>query len=397
VATGEKLPLDGLRVLDFTHNVMGPTTGMLLGDLGADVIHVEPPAGDATRRLRGFGSGYFAFYSRNKRSLAVNLKTDEGKRIIMRLARSSDIVLENFGPGTMDRLGYGYDDFKEVKDDIIYCSMKGFLGGPYENRTAMDEVVQMMSGLAYMTGEPGKPLRAGTSIIDMGGGMFALIGILTALYQRERTGEGNFIKTALFETAAFFMGQHMAYGAISGEPVPPMPARVSAWSIYRVFATTDEPVFIGIISEKHWRAFCEAFERDDWLADERLASNNERISQRDWLLPAVAEMIARFPRAEVVARCERAGIPFSPIARPEDLYEDPQLNQGLGLLRTRLPTGVVTKLPRIPLEFDDHDFGLRRDPPQVGEGTADLLEELGYTEEQIADLAARQVVATGSG
>jgi crotonobetainyl-CoA:carnitine CoA-transferase CaiB-like acyl-CoA transferase len=387
------LPLHGLRVLDFTHNVMGPTTGMLLGDLGAEVIHIEPPAGDATRRLRGFGSGYFAFYSRNKKSLAVDLKSDEGKKIVMDLVRGADVVVENFGPGTMERLGYGYNDLKAITPDIIYCSMKGFLSGPYEKRAAMDEVVQMMSGLAYMTGEPGKPMRAGTSIIDMGGGMFGLIGILTALYNRERTGEGRFLKTALFETAAYFMGQHMAYGALSDEPVPPMPARVSAWSIYRVFETQDGPIFIGIISEKHWKAFCEAFGRDDWLADERLGSNNDRISERDWLHPAVAEMIAQFTRAEVIARLDAAGVPFSPIARPEDLYDDPQLNEGLGLLETTLPGGVAAKLPRIPLEMDGADFGLRRNPPQIGEDTEDLLTELGYTREQIARLAAEGVIS----
>jgi len=390
---GTKLPLDGIRVLDFTHNVMGPTTGMLLGDLGAEVIHIEPPAGDATRRLRGFGSGYFAFYSRNKRSLAVDLKSDEGKKIVMGLARGADVVVENFGPGTMDRLGYGYEDFKKITPDVIYCSMKGFLSGPYEKRAAMDEVVQMMSGLAYMTGEPGKPMRAGTSIIDMGGGMFGLIGILTALYQRERTGEGAFLKTALFETAAYFMGQHMAYGALTDEPVPPMPARVSAWSIYRVFECQDGPIFIGIISEKHWQAFCKAFDRGDWLADERLGSNNDRISEREWLHPAVAEMIVKYPRAEVTARLDKAGVPFSPIARPEDLYDDPQLNDGLGLLETVLPSGVTAKLPRIPLEMGDYDFGLRRNPPQIGEDTAALLTELGYDDDEIASLVEEGVVA----
>ncbi len=395
MADNTRLPLENIRALDFTHNVMGPTTGLLLADLGADVIHVEPPTGDPTRRLRGFGSGYFPFYSRNKRSLAVDLKADEGRQIVMKLVETTDVVIENFGPGTMDRLGYGYADLKARKANIIYCSLKGFLPGPYENRTAMDEVVQMMSGLAYMTGEPGKPLRAGTSIVDIGGGMFGLIGVLTALYERERTGEGCLVKSALFETAAFFMGQHMAYGALTDGPVPPMPARVSAWSIYRIFQTQDIPVFIGIISDKHWRAFCQVFDRHDWLQDPRLATNNDRISEREWLVPAVAEMIASFPGAEVVARCERAGIPFSPIGRPEDLYEDPQLNQGLGLLETRLPGGVTTKLPRMPLELGDRRLPLRFHPPGVGEHTTELLNELGYTSEEIGRLRAAGVIATG--
>jgi len=225
--------------------------------------------------------------------------------------------------------------------------------------------------------------------VDCGG----LIGILTALYNRARTGEGIFLKTALFETAAYFMGQHMAYGALTDDPVPPMPARVSVWSIYRVFECTDGPIFIGIISEKHWKAFCGAFDREDWLADPRLGTNNDRISEREWLHPAVAEMIAKYPRAEVSARLDKASVPFFPIARPEDLYDDPQLNDGLGLLETTLPAGVTAKPPRIPLEMGDHDFALRRDPPQIGEDTTDLLKDLGDDEDQIAKLVEEGVVA----
>jgi crotonobetainyl-CoA:carnitine CoA-transferase CaiB-like acyl-CoA transferase len=228
-----QLPLQGLTVLEFTHAVMGPTTGLLLADMGAEVIHIEPPEGDSTRRLRGFGTGYFSFYSRNKKSLAIDIKSVKGKEIIYELAKKADIVVENFGPGTMDRLGFSFQKFEEINPRIIYCSLKGFLSGPYEKRHAMDEVVQMMGGLAYMTGRPGDPIRAGTSIIDITGGMFGYIGILQALYEREKTGLGKFVKSSLFETTAFLMGQHMAYGAITKMPVPPMPARVSAWSIKR--------------------------------------------------------------------------------------------------------------------------------------------------------------------
>ena len=269
--TSKNLPLKGIKVLAFTHAVMGPAAGLILADLGADVIHIEPPTGDTTRRLKGFGIGYFPFFNRNKKCLAVDLKAPEGKEIIFKLVETADIVLENFGPGTIERMGYGYDVLKKINSRLIYVSLKGFLPGPYEHRVAMDEVVQMMGGLAYMTGPPGQPLRAGTSIIDITGGMFGAMGAITALYDRERTGEGTYIKSALFETTAFIMGQHMAYAALTDGPVPPMPARVSAWSVYKLFDTKDEDqVFIGIISEKHWQKFCEAFDRSDWLEDERL-------------------------------------------------------------------------------------------------------------------------------
>ncbi len=389
----KKLPLEGIRVLEFTSNVMGPTAGLLLADLGAEVIHVEAPSGDPTRRLRGFGIGYFPYFSRNKKSLAIDIKSEKGKQIIFRLVGNTDIVLENFAPGTMERLGYGYEDIKAAKEDIIYCSLKGFLSGPYENRTAMDEPTQMRGGLAYMTGPPGRPLRAGSSIIDIGGGMFGFIGILTALYEREKTGRGTYIKSALYETTVFFMGQHMACSALTDGPIPPMPARVSAWSIYKVFETRDAPVFIGIISEKHWKGFCQVFERDDWANDERLASNNKRISEREWLLPEVEEMIKGHSREEVITRCEQVDVPVAPIARPEELFDDPQLNKEVGgLLHTDLPSGVKTKLPRLPIEMGDYDFGLRNNPPSIGLDSCDLLEELGYSKEEITQLIEDKVV-----
>ena len=234
----------------------------------------------------------------------------------------------------------------------MYCALKGFLSGPYEKRHAMDEVVQMMGGLAYMTGPPGQPLRAGTSIIDITGGMFGAIGILLALRERDTTGKGVKVTSALFETTAFLMGQHMAYAALTEGPVPPMPARVSAWSVYRVFTGKDgEPVFVGLISDKHWERFCDAF---GWTAlrdDPRLRTNNDRIGERAWLLPELEKLLGAFTRDEIIARCEKADVPFAPIARPEDLFTDPQLNQGAGLLPTTFPGGVKTKMPRLPLAF----------------------------------------------
>ena len=394
----KNLPLEGIKVLAFTHAVMGPAAGLILADLGADVIHIEPPTGDTTRRLKGFGVGYFPFFNRNKKSLAIDLKAPAGKEIILKLVATADIVLENFGPGTIERLGYGYEALSKINPRLIYVSLKGFLPGPYEHRVAMDEVVQMMGGLAYMTGPPGQPLRAGSSIIDISGGMFGAMGAITALYDRERTGKGTYIKGALFETTAFIMGQHMAYAALTDGPVPPMPARVSAWSVYKLFETKDgEQVFIGIISEKHWQKFCEAFNRREWLEDERLQTNNKRIRERDWFLPEVDKLIKQFTKEEVIKICDTAGICFAPIARPEDLFDDPQLNQGdYGLLETEFPGGEKTKMPRIPLQFGSYDFKKRNDPPAtIGADTREVLESLGYDESKISELAENKIVAVG--
>lgn len=397
--SAKELPLKGIKVLAFTHAVMGPSAGLILADLGAEVIHIEPPSGDMTRRLKGFGIGYFSFFNRNKKCLAVDLKAAEGREIIIKLVETADILLENFGPGTMDRLGYDFESLSKINPRLIYCSLKGFLPGPYEKRVAMDEVVQMMGGLAFMTGPPGQPLRAGTSIIDITGGMFAAMGAIVALYDRQKTGKGTFIKSALFETTAFIMGQHMAYAALTEGPVPPMPARVSAWSIYRLFETKDtDQVFIGIISEKHWQQFCEAFGRRDWFEDERLKTNNDRIREREWFLPEVEKLIKQYTKQEVIDICDKAGICFAPIARPEDLFEDPQLNQGaLGLLETTFPSGEKAKMPRLPVQIGSYDFGKRSDPPAViGAHTRQVLESIGYNSDEIRELAAKKIIAVDS-
>ena len=389
----QPLPLDGIRILEFTHAIMGPACGLVLGDLGAEVIHVEPPQGDPTRDLKGFGTGFFPFFSRNKKSLALNIKSDEGREIIMKLAEQADILIENFGPGTMERLGYGYDELSKFNPGLIYCSLKGFLHGPYEDRPALDEVVQMMGGLAYMTGPPGRPLRAGSSIVDIGGALFGAIAILLALREREQTGKGQFVKSALFETTAFFMGQHMACAALSDEPLPPMSARLSTWAVYQIFKTQDqESVFIGITSDRHWQRFCETFDREHLFDDAGLKTNNDRVAQEERLIPEIKATLAKLSKTEAIRLCEKAGIPFAPVTRPEDLFEDPQLNQGAGLLETVFPDGVRTKMPRTPIEMSHHDFGLRLDPPQIGEHTRDILSDLGYTPQQIEELSEAGIV-----
>jgi crotonobetainyl-CoA:carnitine CoA-transferase CaiB-like acyl-CoA transferase len=394
--TDTSRPLSGLKVLEFCHTIMGPSAGMLLADLGADVIKVEPaPDGDKTRRLRGFAAGFFYAFNRNKRSLAVDLKSDEGRALIHRLATTADIVIENYGPGTMERLGCGYADLSTQNPRLIYCALKGFLSGPYEHRPALDEVVQFMAGLAYMTGPPGRPLRAGSSVIDIIGGMFAVIGIQAALREREQTGRGQFVKSALFETTAFLMTQHMAGEAVAGRPPPPMPAREGAWGIYDLFDTADgQQIFVGITSDNQWQRFCEHFQRSDLLTDPRYATNQDRVRERPTLQPSVADILRGKSLAELTKLFDRIDIPFSPVAKPGDLFDDPQLNAQGRMLTVDFPNGVQAKMPRLPVEIGNHDFGLVRQAPEVGEHTIEILTELGLKETEIADLQRRNIVAT---
>lgn len=393
------LPLADLRVLDFGHTVMGPTAGLILADLGAEVIRIEPaPGGDPTRKLKGFGTGYFPFFNRNKKSVAINLKDPEGLALAKQLIETADVLIENFGPGTMDRLGLGYEALKTAYPRIIYLSLKGFSAGPYENRVALDEVVQMMSGLAYMTGPPGQPLRAGSSVVDIMGGMFGVIAIQAALRERETTGKGQLVTSNLFESAMFLMGQHLAYAALSDDPVPPMPARVSAWAVYDQFTTGDnERVFLGITSDRHWVRFCEVFGQPELAADEALATNNKRIEARDRLMPTMGEIIGALTLAELADKATIAKLPFAHIANPEQLFDDPHLNAGGRLLETELPGGVTTKLPALPIEMDGRTAGLSSNPPALGADTDAVLAELGCTDSQIADLATRGIIAKPEG
>ena len=388
------LPLADLRVLEFTQNVMGPSGGLILADLGADVVKIEPaPKGDVTRGLGGFASGFFNFLSRNKRSLAVDLKTEAGKALVHRLAAQADIVLENYAVGTMDRLGVGYERLAAINPRLIYCEMKGYLAGPYEHRAALDEVVQFQSGLACMTGPLGRPLRAGASVIDIMGGTFAAIAILAALRERDKTGKGQLVKSALFESAAYVMGTHMAGSAYNGEKnVRPMPERGTSWGIYQTFRSADgHDLFIAATSDSLWLKFCDLFGLPDLAADPRLKSNADRVRAKDWLIPIVAAALGKLGRAEIEARCERAGIAFAPVGKVDDLFVDPHLNQG-GLVDTTLSNGVKTKLPKLPIELDGTRLPLRRQPPQVGEHSHAVLREAGLTEAEIDALARDGVI-----
>lgn len=385
----EALPLAGLKVVEFTHMVMGPAVGVILGDLGADVIKVEPVGGDQTRRLLGSGAGYFPMFNRNKRSICLDLKSADGLAVARRLAEEADILIENFRPGTLAKLGLSYETLSEANPALIYCSAKGFLSGPYEKRTALDEVTQMMGGLAYMTGPPGRPLRAGASVIDITGGMFGVIGILAAVERRHRTGKGGEVLCSLYETTAFLVGQHMAQQAVTGKAAAPMPVRISAWAIYDVFDTMlpDEQLFVGVVSDQQWLAFCDALGLADLGGNADYAGNNQRVLARDLILPRVRALFATMRREDLVATLETIGLPFAPITRPEDLFDDPHLNAG-GLLDLNLTDGTPTRLPGLPVEIDGERLDLRRDIPQIGADGDALLAELGFTPDRVADMRA---------
>ncbi len=390
----DNLPLAGIQVVELSHMVMGPSIGLILADLGADVIKVEPPGGDKTRRLRGSGAGYFTMYNRNKRSICVDVKSAEGLEIVRTMAGKADVLVENFRCGTMDRLGLSYDAMSADNARLVYCSARGFLSGPYAHRTALDEVAQMMGGLAYMTGPPGRPLRAGASVIDVTGGMFGVIAVLAALQQRERTGRGQHVTSALFETTAFLVGQHMAQLAVTGEPARPMPVRISAWAIYDIFDAADgEQVFVAVVSDGQWPKFCNAFGLEDLAADDGLAENAARVAARERILPRVREVFAGLTQAELMSRLEAVGLPYAPVARPEDLFEDPHLSESGGLVDVTVPEGDATRLPALPLEMGQGRPGVRRDVPTVGAHTDAVLAELGYDAARIA--ALREAGVTG--
>jgi len=395
--TEEKSLLSEIKVVEFTHMVMGPAAGLVLADLGADVIKVEPVSGDKTRSLRGSGAGYFAMYNRNKRSLAIDLKSDQGKALALELIDDADVFIENFRPGALDKLGFGYDALSKRNPRLIYCSEKGFLSGPYDQRTALDEVAQMMGGLAYMTGPPGRPLRAGASVIDVTGGMFGAIGVLAALQQRQTTGRGSHISASLFETSVFLVGQHMAQFAVTGTPAAPMPARISAWAVYDVFEVQGgEKVFVGVVSDIQWRKFCDAFGLTDWANDESLAANNNRVARRDDIMPVLRELFGKMSKADLMAKLEKTGLPFAPINKPEDLFDDPHLNESGGLLDMVLPDGEEVALPALPISVDFQRLGLRMPPPRIGEHSQDILSQMGKNDTEIARLYEDGIIAKPS-
>ena len=400
MSTNHTLPLSGIRVVEFTHMVMGPSCGLVLADLGAEVIKVEPIKGDATRRLLGSGAGFFAAFNRNKHSLAVNMDDSRGREVVLRLVAQADVFSENFKAGALDKWGLSYAALSGLNPRLVYVSHKGFLPGPYEHRTALDEVVQMMGGLAYMTGPEGRPLRAGSSVNDIMGGLFGAIGAMAALRQRDATGRGSEVQSALFENNVLLMAQHMMQFALTGQAAAPMPSRISAWAVYDVFTVRDgQQIFLAAVSDSQWAQLCEEFGFDDLQHDERLRSNNDRVRAREWMMPILRERFAALAAEELARRFEARGLPYAPITRPQALFDDPHLLATGGLAPTEVPADasgagkpVSTRSALLPLTLDGQRLPLRHNPPSIGQHSRQVLQALGYSEQEVQSLIEQGVI-----
>ncbi|MDO8751831.1 MAG: CaiB/BaiF CoA-transferase family protein [Dehalococcoidia bacterium] len=393
-----RLPLEGIRVVEVGQIVAGPTAGLILADMGADVIKVEPPDAGTQRRPGNLRTGSFFFFNRNKRSLVLDMASPGGHEVALRLVRRADVLIENMAPGTMERLRLGYSQVRQENPRLVYCSLKGYLSGPYESRPLMDEPAQMASGLAYMTGPPGRPLRAGASVVDMGAATYAVVGVLAALLQRQSTGQGEHVTGGLFETALFLVGQHMAQAQFSGETPAPMAAvepdsKRRGFAIYDLFTCKDgRQVFVAVVSDNQWRRLCSVLDMEDLVDDPRLQDNAARVIERNRLLPRIAQAAAARESQELVDILARADVTVAPVHTPLSALEDRHVASERHTLPARIGQ-VDGRLPTLPYESDAYQFSVQRHAPaEPGQDSREVLVELGYTIEEAEELARRGIV-----
>ena len=389
-----QLPLRGIKVVELSHMIMGPAAGLVLADLGAEVIKVEPVEGDRTRGLHGAGSGFFPVFNRNKQSLAVDLKSAEGRAIVQKLARQADMLVENFRDDSLVQYGLDFATLSAANPRLIYVSLKGFLSGPYQRRTALDEVVQMMGGLAYVNGGANTPQRVPSSVNDILGGTFAAVGALAALNERHLTGKGTHVRAGLFENNLLLVAQFIAQYQLTGAAMKPVGAeRSPAWGIYDIFDTADGGrVFVAVVTDGQWQMFAREFLPAEWATDPRLLTAKDRQAARPWLVPAVSDILKKWTTEDLVRRFEALGITYGPIRQPHELLDDPHLTAGGALLPTTMPDGRTLSTAALPIEFDGRKTGMRNAPPAIGEHTMAILQSLGMTESQIAGLHEAGIV-----
>lgn len=379
-------PLHGIRVVEMSHMVMGPSCGMFLAQLGAEVIKVEPPQGDKTRRLTGMGAAFFPVFNRGKQSVVLDIKTDDGLRDFKRLLESADVFVENFRDGALDKHGLSAQQLRQQYPRLIIASHKGFLSGPYAKRPALDEVVQMMSGLAYMTGPKGRPLRVGSSANDIMGGMHGALSVMAALFERQQTEQGKHIRVGLFENSLLMVAQHMVQFELTGVEPPPMPDRDFSWPVYDIFETRDQKqVFVGVVTGGQWQDFCTAFDLQQLLDDPRLTNQVERINARGWTIPIVRECLVEYSASDLEQKLEHLGLPWSPIKRPAQMYDDPHVNRPHGLVESKLPDGRRFRTPAMPVEYDGKAVQGKLDLAALGEDTDRVLASLSAKDDAVDD------------
>jgi crotonobetainyl-CoA:carnitine CoA-transferase CaiB-like acyl-CoA transferase len=378
-------PLDGIRVVEMTHMIMGPSCGMFLGMLGAEVIKVEPPAGDKTRHLTGMGSPFFPLFNRGKKSVQLDTASEAGRLALDRLLATADVFVDNFRDESLAKMGADPAVLRGKYPRLILASHKGFLKGPYQERTAMDEVVQMMTGLAYMTGPSGRPLRVGSSANDIMGGLFGAFAVVAAIMERQTTGKGRDLRVGLFENCLLLVAQHMVQFELEGVNPPPMPERTFSWPVYDIFTTADgKQLFVSAVTEGQWATVCDILGLQRLKADPRLQTKMDTINARSWTLPLITEAIAARTFDALVADFEAKGISFSPIAKPGDMFEHPHVMRPGGLATSRLPDGRTFRAPALPFDVDGTMMTGGGDLPAVGQHTDAVLGALGLSAAEIA-------------
>jgi crotonobetainyl-CoA:carnitine CoA-transferase CaiB-like acyl-CoA transferase len=385
MTSAEFRPLDGIRVVEMTHMIMGPSCGMFLGLLGAEVIKVEPPAGDKTRHLTGMGSPFFPLFNRGKKSVQLDTATEAGRLALDRLLATADVFVDNFRDESLAKMGADPAVLRRRYPRLILASHKGFLKGPYQERTAMDEVVQMMTGLAYMTGPSGRPLRVGSSANDIMGGLFGAFAVVAAIMERQSTGKGRDLRVGLFENCLLLVAQHMVQFELEGVNPPPMPERTFSWPVYDIFTTQDgRQLFVSAVTEGQWATVCDILGLQRLKADPRLQTKMDTINARSWTLPLITEAIAARTYDALVAEFEAKGISFSPIAKPGDMFEHPHVMRPGGLATSRLPDGRTFRAPALPFDVDGQMMTGGGDLPAVGQHTDAVLGSLGLSAAEIA-------------
>lgn len=380
-------PLAGIRVVEMSHMIMGPSCGMFLAYLGAEVIKVEPPRGDKTRHLTGMGKPMFPLFNRGKRSVTIDVRTEAGRAALERLLATADVFVENFRDSALVKAGVDAETLRAKFPRLIFAACKGFLSGPYQDRTALDEVVQMMSGLAYMTGPTGRPLRVGSSANDIMGGLFAAFSVVAALLERREAGHGREIRVGLFENCLLLVAQHMVQFELEGRNPPPMPEREFSWPVYDIFKDRDgRQIFVGAVTEGQWATICRLLGLDRLLDDPALQTRMAQIEARAWTIPLVAEKIAARRFDDLAPEFEAAGLPFSPVAKPSDMYDDAHVMRPGGLASSGY--GDMTfRAPGLPFEIDGAMIAGGGDVPAIGQDNARILGELGFDADEILTLS----------